>query len=375
MAESRQLALEELRRLLPREGFSGEILYSRMLDYPLREAKALRPALAISVCRALGGTLEGIVKSAAVLELYHNAFLIHDDIEDGSDMRRNGPTLHRTFGVPIAVNVGDAMLAASLAPLLENMALLGLGKALKILAFVAQMSRETAEGQALELEWVRNGTWAVTDQQYLRMVHKKTTWYSFLAPVELGCIVASASPTIRWRFHALASAIGAAFQIQDDILNVTAEETRYGKESCGDLWEGKHTLIVARTLRVCSPTEQQHIVRILQKPRPPSEELGQLGAVLDELRAQRQMTADAHERLSGVLERGLGAARFKTSEDVEYLGDLVQRYDGVTYAARVAQRRAQFAERALAGLARSLAPSVHRDFIEGLVEFVVNRDR
>src|SRR5664279_1459275 len=129
MAECRTLALEELRTILPRTGGSAHVLYDRMLDYPLRDAKALRPALCIATCRALGGAMEGVLETAAVLELYHNAFLIHDDVEDGSDMRRNAPTLHKMYGVAIAVNVGDAMLAAALEPLLENMAVLGLGKA------------------------------------------------------------------------------------------------------------------------------------------------------------------------------------------------------------------------------------------------------
>ena len=86
------------------------MLFNLMLDYPLRDAKALRPALCIATCRALGGQLEEVLPSAAVLEFFHNAFLIHDDIEDQSELRRGAPTLHYAHGVPIAVNVGDAML-------------------------------------------------------------------------------------------------------------------------------------------------------------------------------------------------------------------------------------------------------------------------
>ena len=90
------------------------------MEYPLREAKGLRPALCIATCRALGGSLEAVLPSAAVLELYHNAFLIHDDVEDGSERRRGMPTLHRDHGAPIAINVGDAMLGLALSPLLDN---------------------------------------------------------------------------------------------------------------------------------------------------------------------------------------------------------------------------------------------------------------
>src|SRR5262245_60657475 len=112
LAECRALVLAEIRQLIPRESSPFRpILYDLMLEYPLRDAKAMRPALCIACCRALGGRLEAVLPSAAVLEFYHNAFLIHDDIEDGSHTRRGAPTLHVAHGVPIAINVGDAMLA------------------------------------------------------------------------------------------------------------------------------------------------------------------------------------------------------------------------------------------------------------------------
>ncbi len=111
LADCRQLTLQEIQDIIPRQQRYRSILYDLMLEYPLRNAKALRPALCIAACRGLGGPLEGVLRSAATLELYHNAFLIHDDVEDGSESRRDRPTLHWTHGMPIAVNVGDAMLA------------------------------------------------------------------------------------------------------------------------------------------------------------------------------------------------------------------------------------------------------------------------
>src|SRR5262249_62365742 len=86
--DCRALVTDEIRRIIPGDSRYQSILYDLMLDYPLREGKALRPALCISTCRALGGHLESVLCSAAVLELYHNAFLIHDDVEDQSLMRR-----------------------------------------------------------------------------------------------------------------------------------------------------------------------------------------------------------------------------------------------------------------------------------------------
>ena len=137
-----QAALRSRRRQSPG-------LHDLILDYPLRGGKALRPALSIATCLGLGGHLEAILPTAATLELYHNAFLIHDDIEDESWWRRGKPTLHIDHGIPIAVNVGDAMLSLSLQPLLDNVERVGLGPALRILRAVAHMTRQTVDGQAL----------------------------------------------------------------------------------------------------------------------------------------------------------------------------------------------------------------------------------
>ena len=122
----REVVLDELESIIPRDHSRSGNLYSLMLDYPLRGGKSLRPALAIASCRVLGGTLAAVARSAAVLELYHNAFLVHDDVEDGSELRRNEPTLSETYGAAIAVNVGDGMLAVCMKALLDNAAVVGL---------------------------------------------------------------------------------------------------------------------------------------------------------------------------------------------------------------------------------------------------------
>jgi geranylgeranyl diphosphate synthase type II len=341
LTECRQLALAELREIIPQRGRCRPILYDLMLDYPLRAAKALRPALCIATCRALGGPLEAVLRSAAILELYHNAFLIHDDVEDGSELRRNRPTLHWTHGAPIAVNVGDAMLALALEPLLDNMRLLGLGKALRIMQTVARMARESAEGQAIELHWIRERRWDLQDADYLRMVYKKTSWYTFITPVTIGGIASGASPAQLTTLRKLAALLGIAFQIQDDVLNLTAEGGAYGKEIAGDLWEGKHTLILMHALRAAGAAERARALAILARPRP--------------------TTAPARGPV-------------KTAADVQVLVTLIERAGSVAHARRVAER---FARRAGGILDRAewIPPSAHRDFLRGLIDYVVSRDR
>lgn len=338
----RGLVLEEIHRLVPVDGEQTGGLYRLMLEYPLRAAKALRPALCIATCRALGGALRAVLPSAAVLELYHNAFLIHDDVEDGSEKRRREETLHRSHGVPIAVNVGDGMLALGLTPLLENTELLGLGRALRILREIARMVRETAEGQMMELDWVRRGHWSPSDRAYLRMVYKKTAWYSFVTPVTVGAIAAGADQATIRAFARFAGLLGIAFQIQDDVLNLAGREETYGKEINGDLWEGKHTLILARALRNADLGDVVAARTILAKRRPGPE---------------TPSGPDA-----------------KTPADVRFLRDLIDRGRGVEDAWAIGRRHARRAARTLAEVAGGLPSSVHREFLSGLSEFVVRRD-
>ena len=338
LTQCRELVMQEIGGMIPRVRH-GQRLYELMRDYPLRGGKALRPALCIATCRALGGYLEAVLRSAAAIELYHNAFLVHDDVEDGSELRRAEPTLHLKHGVPIAVNVGDGMLALSMASLLENTSLIGVGKTLRVLDAVSRMARESAEGQMMELDWVAGANWTLSDASYIRMVYKKTTWYSFITPVRVGAIAAGAAAETVAGFTAFATLLGVAFQIQDDVLNLVGGR-HYGKEAAGDLWEGKHTLMLIHAMRCASELERARAVQVLAKPRP---------------------AVNAPD------------ANGKTADDVAFLRDLIDRHDAVGYATGVAERHARRARRSFDVISRRLSASAHVDFLGELVNFVVRR--
>jgi geranylgeranyl diphosphate synthase type II len=377
LAECRAMVLDEIRAMVPQGTRAGRVLYDLMLDYPMRDAKGLRPALCVAACRALGGPLEGALPSAAVLELYHNAFLIHDDVEDRSEKRRDALTLQRLHGVPIAVNVGDAMLALALQPLLDNMHRLDMGRALRILETVAVMARESAEGQAVELDWVRRARWDLADDDYLAMVDQKTGWYSFVAPVRIGAIIAGASAEVIAALEAFAGALGAAFQIQDDVLNLLAREADYGKEIAGDLWEGKHTLILLHALRSMDEGDRARALAILDRPRPDTVDparddlAGRLRRVVPELATAGHLDAAGRAALESLVE---DVARTKTRDDVEWLLAQIARHGSLDYARGVARARAATAG-AMLDSWTWMKPSVHRAVLQSLVDYVVERDR
>ncbi|MGW4095902.1 MULTISPECIES: polyprenyl synthetase family protein [unclassified Mycobacterium] len=352
-------------------GSSG--LRELILDYPRRGGKALRPALSIAVCLGLGGHLDAILPTAATLELYHNAFLIHDDIEDESWWRRGKPALHIDHGVPVAVNVGDAMLSLSLQPLLDNVERIGLGPALRILKAVAHMTRQTVDGQAIELDWVRTNTWRLDDSDYLRMVELKTSWYSFITPLQAGAIAAGTVPEHLTSLERFGRHLGAAFQITDDLLNLRAAPEAYGKEIGGDLWEGKRTLMLLHALRGAEPAEREHAVRILAKRRPGAEGESGLTGLLDRLTTRGELSRTGHSAITKFL-HAQHITEPKTLDEIHWLFGLLHRTGSLTHARDIAAEHAGHAAAVLTDL-DWLPPSHHRQALAALVDYVHGRTR
>src|SRR5215831_16580628 len=132
----------------PRE--PGRHLYNLVSDYPRRGGRMLRPSLCLATARAFGASYDDALKTAVAIELLHNAFLVHDDVEDESDARRGRPTLNALHGSPVAVNVGDALIFLGLKALLDNVERLGAVLTLQVLNDAEEMVRETLEGQSIE---------------------------------------------------------------------------------------------------------------------------------------------------------------------------------------------------------------------------------
>lgn len=371
LSECRALVLDELGAIVRAGGSGDERAYRTLLDYPLRRAKGLRPALCIAVARALGGALEDVLPSATVLEIYHNAFLIHDDIEDGSLERRGAPALHQTHGVPAAINCGDGLLALTLRPLLDNTERLGLGRALRVLEIYAATVVETYEGQAQELRWIEDGAWELSDTEYEDMVQRKTCSYSFVAPARVGAAVAGASHEVEHQLLPFFRRLGLAFQIQDDLLNLEHGREAYGKELAGDLWEGKRTLMLLHALRTAPADDRDRALAILARPRP-SRQSRELDLVLAELQVAGRLDRTSAEAIALRLRCGAGAE--KTTGDVEFLLSLVDRHGGVPHARAIARGHARAAAAEWARIEALLGSSVHARFLHWIKDYVVYRE-
>ncbi len=266
LEQYRLLALQGIHHFVPKVE-PRKYLYDLVLDYPNRGGKGFRPGLCIAACKAFGGTEEMIINSAASLELFHNAFLVHDDIEDGSEFRRNKPTMHEYNNIGIAINVGDAMNALSIRPLMQNMTLLGPTIAWTVFSEIEHMVRMSVEGQAMELGWRKENDCTLTDDDYLKMILKKTCWYTCIHPLRIGAIVGSRGKVNPDRFNRFGYFMGIAFQIQDDVLNLVGDESKYGKEIGGDILEGKRTLMLIHLLNNATAKEKKKLIQYLENCR------------------------------------------------------------------------------------------------------------
>ena len=257
----------EFQRIVPDREPKAE-LYDLMREYPTREGKGLRPTLTIATCCALGGRDEDAVRAAAAVELFHNGFLVHDDIADESTHRRNEPTLHEAHGIGLAVNTGDAMNLLAVDAVLSNLPTLGLARTLGLIHEIMHMCRETVEGQALELGWIRHLSVPANDEDYFMMSTKKTGWYTCISPCRLGAICAGETDPQRLDLFTEAfRLIGIAFQIQDDVLNLLGDEILYGKEPLGDLLEGKRTVMLIHLMREAGPAMRKRMMDIIKLSR------------------------------------------------------------------------------------------------------------
>jgi geranylgeranyl pyrophosphate synthase len=297
-----------------------------------REGKGIRPALCVATCRAFGGSEEQALPSAAAIELLHNSFLVHDDIEDSSDYRRDRPTMHRQYGVPLAVNVGDAMNAMSVRLLRLNVARLGPELSTRVFDEFDHMSIETIEGQAMELGWIRDNDCNTSEEDYLLMVLKKTGWYSFIHPTRIGALIAQPGRSDLDAFNRFGYFLGTAFQIQDDVLNLTGDPRQYGKEIGGDLLEGKRTLILAHLFKNGAPQDKARLKAFLAKPR-----------------AQR------------------------LPREISWIYERLRSYGSIEYAKKAARDFAEGARREFETAYAGASPGGDLDFLRSLVDYMVSR--
>jgi geranylgeranyl diphosphate synthase type I len=230
-----------------------------------RGGKRWRPALFLLICEALGKNIDNCLDFAIIPEVIHNGTLIVDDLEDSSELRRGKPCTYRIFGVDVAVNVGNAMYYLPLLPLMEKKAELPAETLSDIYEVYVQEMINLSLGQAMDITWHRGIANAdnLDEEDYLQMCAYKTGTLARMS-AKISAVLAGANKELVEKLGRFAESIGIAFQMQDDVLDLTGKEFAEKKGGVGqDITEGKRTLMVIHTLKNANNADKKRLIQIL----------------------------------------------------------------------------------------------------------------
>ena len=246
--------LAAVERELGRDAVSGVSTITEIAEY-LREGggKRIRPTLLLLAARSLGYQSAGMIRLGAVVELVHTATLVHDDIIDAADMRRGRPSANTTWGNEKCVLAGDWLYMQAFRTALEE-------RNFKILDLLIGLTQQMVEGELLQIEKLGR---FIDESEYYDLIYRKTACL-FSVSMQLGACLADADPIQEDALAQYGRAIGLAFQIVDDVLDLTATEEELGKPVASDLREGKTTLPVIHALAHGTGTEQAALRQVLE---------------------------------------------------------------------------------------------------------------
>jgi octaprenyl-diphosphate synthase len=307
--------LRQMDRLIVERLASDVVLVNQISQYIVGAGgKRLRPLSVLLAARACGYTGDQHVDAAAIVEFIHTATLLHDDVVDGSEMRRGRDTANHVFGNQASVLVGDYLYSRSFQMMVSL-------DDLRIQAVMADATNTIAMGEVLQLMNAHDPD--TTEASYFEVIYRKTAKL-FEAGAQMAAILADAPPAVEQAMVAYGRHLGTAFQLVDDALDYRANREELGKNLGDDLAEGKPTLPLIYALSHAAPA--------------------------------------AAARLRSAIELG-------GLEDLAAITQTIESSGGLEYTARLAQRERDLAIEALA----DLPDSAYTQALRALADFAVSR--
>lgn len=240
--------------------------------------KRIRPALVLIAYHIYKEDVEKTIKPALGLEVFHNFTLLHDDLMDEADKRRNKPTVHKVWNDNTAILSGDAMLIAAYqlvgetqAPFLSS-----------ILGLFTTTALEICGGQQYDMEF--ESRMDVSENEYIEMIRLKTAVLLACA-LKMGAVLGEAPDADADHLYQFGINIGLAFQLQDDLLDVYGDSATFGKNIGGDILCNKKTFMLINALKRASPEQRETLSRWINKETfDPQEKIAEVTALYNELR-------------------------------------------------------------------------------------------
>ncbi len=220
--------------------------------------KRLRPILVLFSAKAVGGKFSKVYNASIAVELLHNFTLVHDDIMDNADKRRGRLTLHKKYDTNTAILVGDSLLSIAYELLLKDCN----GETKTVMSAFNKSLIEVCEGQSMDKDFETLKSVSLDD--YLVMIRKKTAAMAEMC-CTIGALLGGGSKKEVSALAAYGKNIGIAFQIQDDLLDITGDEKELGKSIGGDLSEGKKTYLFLKALEKSKGTDKEKLMNVIRK--------------------------------------------------------------------------------------------------------------
>jgi geranylgeranyl diphosphate synthase type II len=301
-------------------------------DYPQRKGKYLRPSLLLLTTRAMGGEMSMAINTAAAMQISEDWILNHDDVEDNSPDRRGQMALHKIYGDGLAINAGDALHMIMWQVLFENFSSLDNKLATKIMREFYTMMNRTVLGQEIELNWVKENRYDLSDEDNFFILESKTGYYTIAGPMRLGAILAGASEKQLESIYRFGVILGRSFQIIDDLLDLTSDFAGLKKIKGNDIYENKRTIMLLNLFRKAKGKDKSELVRILNKEKN------------------------------------------KKESEVIYVIELMKKYGCLTYGKELAVKFAKEAKDIFKNELGFINKEPYRSQIESGIDFIVTRD-
>lgn len=310
--------------------------YSIAREYIDRQGSYRRPGLLMLTGQLFGADIEELRLPAAAQQLSEDWILMQDDCEDDSDLRRGKPAIQKMYGWMHAMNASNLGHMAMWKMLHDYTLRYGPQKGKRVYEKFYDMLEYTVAGQHIENNFIHNikKLADVDENLYFRIADSKTCYYTVYGPMQIGAIVANQDDRILERLKDIGKDAGIAFQITDDILDMIGDEKKFGKKNFGDLYEGKVTLIILHAYKNATKEEKEKIDAIYAKER-----------------------------------------KEKTKEEIDFLRDVIEKYDGIGYAKEVARKYGNSAEEKVKEFSKELPENEYKNILISAIEELYVREK
>lgn len=220
--------------------------------------KRLRPVMVLLACNLLTDDVKKAYPAALAIEVFHNFTLLHDDIMDQADVRRNCPTVHKKYNPNIAILSGDAMSIMAYKYLLKSES----DNLAGMFQLFSQTALEVCEGQQLDMDYETRSD--VSIEEYLKMIRLKTA-VLLACSLKMGAWSANAKNEIADQLYRFGINLGIAFQLQDDLLDVFADQTKFGKKIGNDIVSNKKTFLLLKALELSEGATKSELLEWIGK--------------------------------------------------------------------------------------------------------------